>query len=93
MKSELEVYMETGVLGGYRPERAVMRKERDGVSTAFRDASCWERPEGTVMERDMVIQGRRFHVTSVFPGGGEATPTAKLLSLIDADLEKSSGAA
>lgn len=29
-----------------------------------------------------------FHVTSVFPSEATATPTDKLLSLIDADLSK-----
>ena len=34
----------------------------------------------------MLIRGKVFHVTSVFPSEAIATPTDKLLSLIDAEL-------
>ena len=30
MKTESEIYSETGILGGYRPEEAVLRKSEDG---------------------------------------------------------------
>ena len=36
----------------------------------------------------MLIGGKVFHVTSVFPMAATATPTDKLLSLIDKDLKK-----
>ena len=35
-------------------------------------------------QREMLIRGKVFHVTSVFPAETIATPTDKLLSLIDA---------
>ena len=34
----------------------------------------------------MIIRDKVFHVTSVFPAEAVATPTDKLLSLIDAEL-------
>ena len=36
----------------------------------------------------MLIGGKVFHVTSVFPMHATAKPTDKLLSLIDTDLKK-----
>ena len=33
----------------------------------------------------MLIRGKVFHVTSVFPAEATVTPTDKLLSLIDAE--------
>ncbi len=91
MKTDWEIYRDTGMLGGYCPEFAVTRSTSEGAMTTFRDTSCWDRPEGITLERDMLIQGRRFHVTSVFLGEGETTPTEKMLSLIDADLAKKPG--
>ncbi len=91
MKSEFETYMETGTLGGYRRSFAVTRATSEGTMTTFRDTSCWDRPEGFTWERDMLILGRRFHVTSVFPWEDTSTPTEKMLSLIDADLAKKPG--
>lgn len=93
MKKDWEIYRDTGMLGTYQPESAVVRKQGEGVAVVFRDTICRESPEGFTWERDMLIESRRFHVTSVFPGEGESTPTEKMLSLIDADLKKDSGAA
>ena len=91
MKKDWEIYRDTGMLGAYCPEFAVTRATGEGTMTTFRDTSCWDRPEGITLERDMIIQGRRFHVTSVFPDGDTFTPTEKMLSLIDADLAKKPG--
>ena len=38
-------------------------------------------------QREMLIGGRRFCITSVFPAE-PATPTDKLIACIDAELEK-----
>ncbi len=91
MKKDWEIYRDTGMLGGYCPEFAVTRATSEGTMTTFRDTSCWEHPEGITLERDMLIQGRRFHVVSVLSSEGDATATEKMLSLIDADLAKRSG--
>ena len=39
-------------------------------------------------QREMLIGGRRFCITSVFPAEPCATPTDKLIACIDAELEK-----
>ena len=89
MRTEYEEYRETGMLGGYCPERAVLRDNGNGsVATSFRDTAYWQRDDHTVSERQMLIGGKVFQVTSVFPTEVSATPTDKLLSLIDADLAK-----
>lgn len=77
------------MLGGYSPEHAVLRDNGNGsVTTCFRDAAYWQRDDHAVSERQMLIGGKVFQVTSVFPTEVSATPTDKLLSLIDAELSK-----
>lgn len=89
MKTEFEEYRDTGILGAYATEKAVLREAKDGgVNTIFRDSSYWNTEEGFLSERKMLIDGRVFHVTSVFPQEAKARPTDKLLSLIDSDLVK-----
>ena len=58
MKREFEIYMETGILGGYHPEQAILREDEDGdVHTTFRDTTCrWENDSYT-KERRLVIGG------------------------------------
>ena len=89
MKSDFEQYRDTGMLGGYDPGKAVLRQADAGkVAATFRDTTYWLRDDGFTGARDMLIGGKVFHITSVFPSDAKATPTDKLLSLIDADLEK-----
>lgn len=90
MSTEFEEYITYGMLGTYHPESAVVRQMEDGsVDTVFSDtaqtASAWD--------RDMIIEGRVFHITSVFSGEPTATPTEKLLTLIDTELAKESRSA
>ncbi len=87
MKTEFEEYINTGMLGAYHPEAAVIRQTDDGdVVTIFRDTSQF----GSAKDRDMIIEGRVFHVTSIFAREPPATPTQKLLTLIDTELAKES---
>ena len=86
--TELQEYMTTGMLGAYHPENAVLRQEEDGVNTIFRDTSFWEREGCFVRERRMLIEGKTFHISSVFPEHPTATPTDKMLGLIDTELKK-----
>ena len=59
-----------------------------GVETLFRDSTAkWEGDDLT-RQRAMLVGGKCFLVTSVFPGGASATPTDKLLQLIDTKLER-----
>lgn len=79
----------TGMLGGYDPGRALLQETESGeVLTSFRD-TCYQRQDDhNINQREMLIGGKVFHVTSVFPMEATATPTDKLLSLIDTDLKK-----
>ena len=87
MRKEFEEYRDTGVLGGYHPEMAVLREQSDGeVMTMFRDTEYRQQEQHMECRREMFIRGKVFHVTSVFPAEAAATPTDKLLSLIDAKL-------
>lgn len=87
MKKDYEEYRDTGVLGSYHPEMAVLREQRGGeVLTTFRDTNYQQREDRMESQRKMVIRGKVFLVTSVFPSEVIATPTDKLLSLIDAEL-------
>ena len=80
MKKDYEVYRDTGILGGYHPEMAVLREQCGGeVMTTFRDTNYQQREDHLESQREI------FHVTSVFPNQAIATPTDKLLSLIDAE--------
>lgn len=87
MRTEFEEYINTGMLGTYHPESAIVRQTEDGGTvTIFRDTTQF----GSAKDRDMIIEGRVFHVTSIFAGEPTATPTEKLLALIDTELAKES---
>lgn len=84
MKKDYEAYRDTGVLGGYRPEMAVLREQRGGeILTTFRDTNYQQREDHLESQREILIRGKVFYVTSAFPSEAIATPTDKLLSLID----------
>ena len=89
MRTEYEEYRETGMLGRYDPDRAMLQKTKNGeVLTSFRDTCYQHQGDHNITQREMLIGGKVFHVTSVFPIEATATPTDRLLSLIDADLKK-----
>lgn len=54
----------------------------------YRDTSYTETEEGMELKREMIVGGRTFIVRSIFPFSDSATPTQKLLRIIDYDLEK-----
>ena len=89
MKQDWEIYRDTGILGASRPEQVILRRSEDGgVETLFRDSTAkWEGDDLT-RQRAMLVGGKCFLVTSVFPSGASATPTDKLLRLIDTKLER-----
>lgn len=89
MKTEYEKYRETGMLGGCDPHGALLRETESGeVLTSFRDTCYQHQGDHMINQREMLIEGKVFHVTSVFPTEATATPTDKLLLLIDTDLKK-----
>ena len=86
MKKDYEEYRDTGVLGSYHPEMAVLREQNNGeVMTTFRDTEYHQQGQNMECRREMLIRGKVVQVTSVFPAAAKATPTDKLLSLIDAE--------
>ena len=90
MRTEFEEYISTGMLGTYRPESAVVKQMEDGsVDTVFSDTT----QAGSAWYREMIIEGRVFHITSIFAGEPTATPTEKLLAFIDTELAKESRSA
>lgn len=81
-------YLETGVLGAYETAEVEYEEEENGkYAPCFDDAILLlDKTESTTI-RSMCIEGRRYRVRSVLSAAGH-TPTDKLLTLIDADLEK-----
>ncbi len=53
----------------------------------FEDTELKENSDSFCLERHMDIAGKKFRVSSVFPKTAAKTPTDKLLSLIDKELE------
>jgi len=91
MKKDWEIYRDTGILGGYIPEQAKLRRTEAGeVATVFRDTTTRIEEDCITKQREMLIGGRRFCITSVFPAEPYATPTDKLIACIDAELKKRS---
>ena len=89
MEKEWEIYRDTGILGGYRPGQGILRRTEDGnVESSFRDAATLADTDCVTRKREMLIGGRRFCITSVFPAEPSATATDKLLAYIDAELKK-----
>ena len=86
MKKAYEEYRDTGMLGGYNPNGALLRETESGeVLTSFRDTCYQHQGDHIINQREMLIEGKVFHVISVFLMEATATPTDKLLSLIDTD--------
>ena len=88
MKTAFEKYMETGMVGAYQPEMAVLRKEPDGVLAVYRDTVFEQEDDGMTCKRFMMVGDRRFRITSVFPDTASSTATQKYLSYIDSELSK-----
>ena len=86
--TEFEEYQQTGMLGGYQPSRAILRKGGDSVVTIFRDTMYQITEDGAIHQREMLIGDKCFLITSVFPSEPTATPTDKMLAVIGAGLKK-----
>ena len=91
MKSEYESYRETGIIGGYIPERVLGCLEGDKIMPVYRDASYHEAESGMELRREMVVGDRKFFIRSIFPHAEKAnTPTEQMLRIIDCDLGEGS---
>lgn len=90
-KKGWETLRDTGMLGAYRPEEVSLQELPSGeVLRLFSDTELWEYPDRLVRKREMLIGGKVFHIASVFSGEdtSSTTPTGKLLSHIDRQLQK-----
>lgn len=82
-------YLQTGVLGAYETTEVVHEEMENGkAAPCFEDALVCFDTSQTTAQRSMIIEGRRFHICSVFPPKADCTPTDRLLKLIDAELKK-----
>jgi len=54
----------------------------------FEDTELKDQTDSICLERHMIVGGKKFAVSSVFPKAVVSTPTEKLLSLIDKEQEK-----
>ena len=91
MKSEYEIYRETGIIGGYITERVIGFQEEDKITPVYRDTDYQETENGMELRREMIVGERKFFIRSIFPNAEKAkTPTEQMLQIIDSDLEKGS---
>ena len=91
MKKDWEIYRDTGILGGYRPEQVSGMRKENKIKPVFQDASYWITDNGAELHREMLIDGRRFIIRSILSASEKAkTPTEQMLQIIDNDLKKES---
>lgn len=88
---EWEEYLQTGMLGGYKPELIRGTEICGKIIPHYGDevGICSEEGAAGFMHT-LCIDGVVFRVTSMFDLGSEKTPTEAMLSVIDADLKKES---
>ena len=87
-KTELQHFLETGVLGSCDYAQSAVQPEGDGlVSTRFEDTEVATGPEGKRVRRTMLVDKRNLLVSSFFPTTS-VTPTDRLLEYIDLREEK-----
>ncbi|OPX92496.1 MAG: hypothetical protein A4E53_00483 [Pelotomaculum sp. PtaB.Bin104] len=86
-KEECRHYTETGVWGSYETA-GIKDKNLEGKPIPlFEDTELKEYADSFCLERHMDIAGKKFRVSSVFPKAAAKTPTDKLITLIDKELE------
>lgn len=74
---------------GFYGETLPLTRQQDGkVMPIYRDAGVYFDDTGMRTERQMKINGQTFFVTSVFPTVATATPTEKIIKLINLDVMK-----
>ena len=74
---------------GFYGETMPLTRQQDGrIMSVYRDAGAYFDEAGMRTERQMRINGQTFFVTSVFPMVATATPTEKIIKLIDLDVMK-----
>ena len=87
-KTELQNFLETGVLGACDYTQSAVQSEPDGlVSTCFEDTEVAMEAEGKRVRRTMLVDKRNFLVNSIFPIT-RVTPTERFLEYIDLQEKK-----
>lgn len=89
-RTEVQHYLETKILGAYETAEVVWKNDTEGTyHRTFDDTTILNDISHHIVERQMDIESRTFRVCSVFPMVKQSTPTEKLLTLIDNNLEES----
>ena len=87
--TEFEEYLQTGMLGGYKPELIRGTEIGGKIIPHYRDETGICSEDGAVgFTHNLIVDGVRFRVSSMFDLDSEKTPTEAMLSVIDAELEK-----
>ena len=74
---------------GFYGETMPLTRQQDGkIMSVYRDSGIYFDEAGMRTERQMKINGQNFFVTSVFPTVATATPTEKIIKLIDLEVLK-----
>lgn len=74
--------------GFYMETKPLVFLQDDKVITAFRECAVFENENGYHTERQMMVDGKRFYVKSIFPSAPKATPTQQMIKLIDSNITK-----
>ena len=91
LKDTAAHYLETGILGAYETAEVDSDEEQDGKYVpCFDDSLIIFDSDFNRITRRMMVGGKAFRVSSIFPAAGISTPTERMLRLIDSDLENES---
>ena len=86
-KKESQHYIETGIWGSYETAGIKDKILNGNLIPLFEDTELKEQTDSICLERHMIVGGKKFAVSSVFPKAAVSLPTDKLLSLIDKEQE------
>ena len=85
---EIRSFLETGIGGSYKFSNPTVLKTRLGkMFPYFDDVEITVDSEGSKISREMCIDGRVFHICSIFPSMGEEKkmPTEQLIKYMDSE--------
>ena len=88
VEDESHHYIEIGIWGSYETAGIVDNMFEGTSVLLFEDTELKEQTDSICLERHMIVGGKKFAVSSVFPKKAVSTPTDKLLTLIDKEQER-----
>ena len=89
MKTEGQIYLETGILGGYMPEKVKKRTlGGEKLMPIFSDSVCTIENGRIELRREILVGGRCFQVRSIFNEKASRTATEQMIRVIDGELSK-----